>query len=467
MLEMDFYELSRAVQDRFTVSIRGEAQPRPLLAVRAGPPREVLIWSAVGIGGLVLLVSLFELGFGDLESGFAVQGVLLIGAYALLAGVVAASTLQVVSRIKERWELPYRAGVYLFPAGVVDATSHRLRMFPLSRLVTPIIESRKLMLAFPEGETFSFPLAVAGHDAEVKKAIEDAQEAVEKAHAEGDKKHLGALDPLVEIGAVNPFAPTERLVKSAPLWARQRWVVAAAAGVVLAPVVFFARNVLSDRQMLAQASKRKDAEAFRAYLERGGKKSEVREVLLPRAELSEAIRAGSVEAIEAFMAAHPNSRIQTEVSAALRQAMLAELESAKKAGTVTVLANFARRHPNNLVDAELKQATHAVYQAALARYKKESGVRDANVAAFVERLLAFVEKNGPKVELRFRRKNTRSTDIADAQIKKSPYYMGVTSIPSQYFDDAHARPREVTAAKTIANRFASAFPADILSIDLR
>src|SRR5260370_8795721 len=161
MLEMDFYELSRAVQDRFTVSIRGEAQPRPLLAGRAGRPREVLIWSGVGIGGLVLLVSLFELGFGDLESGFAVQGVLLIGAYALLAGVVAASTLQVVSRIKERWELPYRAGVYLFPAGVVDATSHRLRMFPLSRLATPIIQTPQLILPFPQEETVSFPPPVA------------------------------------------------------------------------------------------------------------------------------------------------------------------------------------------------------------------------------------------------------------------------------------------------------------------
>ena len=44
MQEMDFYELSRAVQDRFTVSVRGEGQPRPLLALRAGPPREALMW---------------------------------------------------------------------------------------------------------------------------------------------------------------------------------------------------------------------------------------------------------------------------------------------------------------------------------------------------------------------------------------------------------------------------------------
>ena len=47
---------------------------------------------------------------------------------------------------------------------------------------------------------------------------------------------------------------------------------------------------------------------------------------------------------------------------------------------------------------------HAVYQGALAKYKKDSGVKDAAVLAFVEKLLAFAEKAGPKVEIRFRRK---------------------------------------------------------------
>src|SRR5579859_7015967 len=235
MQEMDFYELSRGVQDRFTVSIRGEGQPRPLLAVRAGPPREVLIWSAVGAAALALIILLFNLGFGDLTSDFAVQSVPFIAVYALLAGAVALSTLHVGSRMTERCERPYTPGIYLFPAGVVDAKSHELRVFPLSRLVTPTVHGSKLSLAFPEGETFSFPLAVEGHEAEVRKAIEDAETAVEKAHAAGDKKHLGALDPLVDIGVVNPFAPTERLAKLVPVWARQRWPIAVVAGLVLAP----------------------------------------------------------------------------------------------------------------------------------------------------------------------------------------------------------------------------------------
>ena len=187
--------------------------------------------------------------------------------------------------------------------------------------------------------------------------------------------------------------------------------------------------------------------------------------VLPRAEL-EAVKDGSVEAIEKFIATHPTSRIQTEVSSALRQAMLVELESVKKAGTVSALTDFAKRHPNNLVDAELRQAIHAVYQTALARYKKESGTRDQNVLTFVERLLAYAEKNGPRAEIRFRRKPTKSMEIADAAIKKSPFFMGNPSVPSQYFDDAHARSREAVAGKAIVSRFAAAFPPDILALDV-
>jgi hypothetical protein len=466
MQEMDFYELSRAVQDRFTVSVRGEGQPRPLLALRAGPPREALVWSGIGSAAALFLVLLVALGLGDLKSTFALHGAPLAGAYALLGAIVAVSVLKVLTILKRWWALPYRPGVYLFPAGVIDAKSDKLRVYPLSRLVTPVVEDRRLTLGFPEGQKFTFALMVSGHTAEVEKTIHEAQEAVEKAHAAGDKKSLGVLDPLVDIGVVNPFAPTARLARYTPAWARHAWIMGAAVGIVLAPGIWFFRNFVSDRRMLAQANRAKDAESFKAYLVRGGSKAEVRDVLLPRAELGEAIRDGSVEAIEKYIVAHPNSRIQNEVSAALRQAMLTELESVKKAGTVSALNDFAKRHPNNLVDVELRQAVHAVYQSALARYKKESGARDANVIAFVERLLVFTEKNGPKVEIRFRRKNAKSMELADTQIKKSPFFMGTTSIPSQYFDDEHSRPRETAAAKTIVARFASAFPSDIVALEV-
>jgi hypothetical protein len=57
-------------------------------------------------------------------------------------------------------------------------------------------------------------------------------------------------------------------------------------------------------------------------------------------------------------------------------------------------------------------------------------------------------------------------EMADNQIKRSPFYQGVVSLPSQYFDDAHARSREEAAGKTLAARFAATFPADIVSLEM-
>jgi len=466
MQGVDFYELSRAVQDRFTGSVRGEGQPRPLLAIRARVAREVLIWSAIGLGGVVLMVVFFGLGIGDLGSRFAIHTLPLIVVYVLLAAAIAIAVLQVVSHLRAKFSLPYRPGTYFFPSGVIDAQDHRLRIFPLSRGVVPVIGDRSLKFTFPDGETFEFQLASSGHAEEVKKTLEEAQVALDRAHASGDKKGLGVLDPLVDIGVANPFAPKTRLEKNTPLWARQVLVVGGALGIVLAPGIWWLRNVISDASMLAQANKQRDAESFRTYLARGGRKKEVREVLLPRAELSEAARAGTVEAIEKYAATHAGSNIQGEIASALRQAMLDELEGTKKIGTVSALHDFARRHPNNLVDTELRQAVHAVYQAAFARYKKESGIRDMTVLAFGERLLAAAEKNGPKVEIRFRRKPTRSAELADKQVKKSPFFVGTASLPSQYFDEDNARRREITTAKTIVSRFAAAFPEDMLSFEV-
>jgi hypothetical protein len=466
MRELDFYELSRAVEDRFVGSMRGEGQPRPLLANRGGVPREVFVGSAIGLGGLAGLVVLFELGLGDLTSDLALHPLPVIAGYVVAVATIALGALQVLARLRADWALPFTPGVYLFPSGVIDARRHILRVFTLSRLVKPVVEDRSLTLAFPEGESFTFAISEKGHTDEIRTVIEGAQEALEKAQAAGDKHSLGVLDPLLDVGVANPFAPKTALKRQVPLWARQVWLTALVLGIVVAPAIWFARNMVSDAAMLSRAHLQRSVDGYKAYLARGGRRQDVAEVLLPRAELVQAVKEGTVEAVEKYIQTHPNSKIPNEVSAALRQTMLIELDATKRAGTVSALNDFAKRHPNNMVDAELKQAVHAVYQAALARYKRESGVKDPAVLTFVERLLAFAEKAGPKVEIRFRRKVAKSAEIADNQVKKSPFFMGTPSLPSQYFDDAHSRPRETNAGKALVARFASAFAPDVLSLEL-
>jgi hypothetical protein len=174
-----------------------------------------------------------------------------------------------------------------------------------------------------------------------------------------------------------------------------------------------------------------------------------------------------VFAIERYVHEHPQSQIQSEVAAALRVALLTELEQAKRAGTVTALGEFESRHPDSkLVEPELRQARHAVYLLALARYRRFANAREPAGAAFVEHLLSFAERRGPQVLVRFRRKVAPSVDRADAQIAKSPFFMGTTSYPSRYFDDAHARSREAPVGQAIVQRFADVFPADVLSLEV-
>src|SRR5262249_18170490 len=151
---------------------------------------------------------------------------------------------------------------------------------------------------------------------------------------------------------------------------------------------------------LAKAKRAQTSAAFRAYLARGGKQKDVSDVLLPRAELAEAEKEGTVDAIEKYQAAHSSSRIAGEVSASLRKAMLAELDKAARQGTVTALLDFKRRHPSRLVEPELGQAVHVVYRSAYDSYRAQAP-NLPNVQSFMERLLNYCEQKGAGVQIRF------------------------------------------------------------------
>ena len=464
MQEVDFYELSRAVQERFVACVGGQGQPAPVLQASAGQPRGMLAWLGIAGGSLIALLALFQVGLGNLDSGLALHAPPFMGGYAALLAAIFVAFFQVLSRLQARQSLPFAAGIYLFPSGVIDARTSKLRVFPFTSSTPPVVSGQSLAIAFPEA-TFTFPVA-AGHLEQAKTVVEEAESRVERARTSGDHKTLGLLDPLIDVGVANPFAPKTRIPRQVPVWARFGIVIGVAAGLALAPLVWWLRNRTSDDGMLSEANRQRSVAGYKAYLARGGSQKEVRDVFLPRIELRDAVKEGTVEAVEKYIAAHPNSSIQSEITAAHRQAMLIALEAVKKAGTVSALSEFGKKHPNKLIDTELRQAIHAVYQGALAKYRKEASSKDAAVVAFVERLLTAAEKIGPKVEVRFRRKVTRTMEMADNQIKRSPFYMGVVSLPSQYFDEGHARSREETAAKALAARFAASFPADILSLEM-
>lgn len=244
-------------------------------------------------------------------------------------------------------------------------------------------------------------------------------------------------------------------------------MVGGAVAIAIAPVLWGVRNAGSDKKMYARATQLNDSASYRLYLEHGQRFSgEVGDVLLPRSELRDAEKVGTVEALLQYKQRHPNSKIQAEVTASLRKAMLSELEKAKQPGTLSALREFAERFPEHGVQPELDAAIHAVYEREFAVYKKRAPVKDKGAVNFVERLFAWAEKKGPSVEIRFRRKPSTTLERADQFILKTPSFMGVVTYPSRFFDDKHAAPREDTLSKTLVAQFGSRLAPELFDVSV-
>jgi hypothetical protein len=434
-----------------------------LLTGRVRSPFELFVWSGVAAAGLAALLVLCLVGLGDLESGIAIHGRGLGAVHAVLAASLLLGLAEALATAFRSWMLPYRPGVYLFPTAVIDARRRVIVVRRVTEEAAVDAGATSLSVRFPDGKTIVFPVSKAEDAQHAAQVLGTSRGALTKALAEDDKKSVASLDPLAVPSFVNPFAPSTPLSLIAPFLVRYAWVIGPVLGLGLGLATHTWHNAASDRRMLARAVAANTPETYALYLGRGGASPEVAGVLLPRAELREVERKGGLAAIERYAASHPSSRIEPEIRVSLRAALLAELEERAKVGTVSALNDFQAQHPAKLVAPELRRAVHAVYAKALASFQRAAGSNEkANLA--VEKLLAYAEKTTPKVELRFVRKLGKSVDIADASIKKSPFFMGQPSIPSQYFDDAHVKVREDEASQRIIARFAQAFPADVLAL---
>jgi hypothetical protein len=467
MRELDFYKLSRSVQERFVASVTGAGAPLPMLRQQS-LPLESLLWTGVSGMGALAVLALWELGYGSLDSSLAVHTMPMMAAYALFVGVSAFGALRALALANEVRRLPLRPGQYLFSSGMIEVRGSKLNVLPiqeLSAIEGPDAQNR-VRLVFSGGRVCSFPVTGAEAAAGLKAAVQQAKVAVKAAEASDDRGALLPFDPLQDPGFASPFSPKTPMAKATPIWAKYALVWTALVGLSLGPVLFYVRNGFSDSHMLRAAARLRTAASYRSYLARGGKDANVGQVLLPRAELADAAKQRSVEAIRKFVKEHPNSQIRSEVSAAMRAALLIELDKTKAEGTVTELQRFKDAHPeHNLVAQELGQAVHAVYQVALDKYRRLSSDRDKAIVPFFERLLAFCERQGPRVDLRFHRKASQSIEKADGYVKKSPFYVGPPSLPSRYFDETRIRGWEAEVSKALIERFNDVFPKDVLFLE--
>ena len=465
MQSIDFYKLPRSSQERFVGSVTGAGLPKPIVYALTKPLAPTAWVGVSGVAFLVLL-ALLGVGYGSLESHLGREGAPFLVADVLLASLVVLALLRASSKRHGHARSPFRPGVYVFPVGLIDARTPLLGVYPiedLSGVFGPDV--RGLTLAFG-AKSFSFPVHDATRVASVKEELERGGTAMSTAGAARESvrpKALAPLDPLQ--GYANPLSSPNQLAPSTQSWAALTIPIAIALGVVVGGGLWGIRNLTSDNAMFARAQAANDTATFRAYLERGTRHAdEVSTRLLPRALLRDAESVGTVEAIEQFIQEHPQPEVARAAALARKTALLHELDVAVKAGDLAPLDAFSQRHPKAGVDAEVAAARHHIYQTAFDRYAATAP--DKAAASFVQRLLAWSEAHGPKVEMRFRGRRSRSMDKADRSAGQSRQFKGVISLPSRYFDDVAEKGDMDAFAAGISARFAEALPKELLSIEL-
>jgi hypothetical protein len=464
MKATDFYKLPRAIQDRFVGSVMSGFPPAPLLATKGATPTK-LVWLGLTGACFLALVIVTRIGYGDLESGLALHSWKALLLYAALIFGLAFGLIQAFGRVVRERALPYRAGVYLFPACLIDARNDQFKVYSTQDLAAVDVQGGSIRVQFSGGTQFLFACVDPSQAQTIVTEVQNARDRALHAKATEDPKELVAVDPLHNPRFSSPVGPRDPYDMRLPPWKKLGPVVALAAAAIVAPTLWALRNNGSDKTMFARASNANDTAAYRAYLERGAKfREEVSGTLLPKAELRDAEKVGTVDALLKYKTEHPNSKIGPEVAASIRTAMLAELEKAKAQGSLAALDDFAKRYPEHGVEPELREAIHAVYQRELDGYKKHAAAKDKNVVPFVERLFAWSEKHGPKVEVRFRRKKSDSLGRADQYVAKTPSFGGEVSYPSRYFDEKHGVKREAALGKTLAARFDAGLSPELFDV---
>ncbi len=465
MQHVDFFSLSRPIQERFIDAARAQGAPAPILVARPPAPITVAGWGAAGIALCAAWVWFLRIGYGDLKSGFALAPVWTIGVGAVLVTAALLCGLRARNAWNKRRSLPFLPTVYLFPIGVIDARGERFVIHSLTELQEVQSAGDGVRLRFAGGAAFSFPVPaerrgeavglVQGHREKLASLSEDARD-----------KELVLLDPLRDNGFRNPFSPVDSLRPPSNKGWYKEPLLALVVGVVLGVVAFRVRNVLSEAKLYADSRALDTTSAYRDYIARGGNRPDVADVLLPRAELRDAAKQGSVEAIETFMGSHPDSKIGHEVQTALKSALLANLDGAQRAGTLSALADFQTRYGRHkLVDQEVLDARKKHLSGVLDDFQKKSN-GDPDLVDFVRRLINWSAKKGPRVVVRFRRKMPTTIEDIEKQIWKSRYFAGEATLPSKFFDVAHCTAREQRFGKEIIERLQQALPAEIVKFEL-
>jgi hypothetical protein len=464
MAKVDFWGLARPIQERFVASTEGAAAPAPL-AIRplAHDPRS-LAYGAFGVCATLGALFLLRIGFGDLSSRFALAPTTFIALYSGCFVLAAVAFFMAAVRHVKAYAVPYYPALYLYPIGVIDARSPEFVVHRISEQTQARFDSARSALRVEfDGAHFEFPATDATQAEQAAATVLGVRDKLASSGPVSGAREQALVDPLIDNGFKNPFAPAEPLRKQLPGWLKLWPWMALFLGVLLGGAAFLVRNHLSEGRLYAAARKADSSDAYRTYLARGGRNPDVQALLLPRAELRDAQKSGNVADIERYLDSHPNSPIKIEVEASLQQALLKDLSAAEATLTLSALKEFATKYSRySFLTPFVERAINARIDTALRQLKPALAPNQAKLLPFMERLLRYTAKHGPELDVRFQRKPSETLVNAEKSLHQSPYYSGEKNLPGQYFDDAHQTPREAAMAAALVSELAPHFPRDLV-----
>ena len=448
-----FNALPSAVRQRLVAATQYRASPAPLLAnvpADIGPVVGIVLVALCAAGWLYVLV---DAGFGAVGSADGYQPAGTVAWYASSLFLLGWCVLSLVRRAVWRDTLPYKAGTYLFPIDLVDASGPVLKVFPLALLrelqptrhyVNGGYTHTSFALTFDGGARYHFSVSNMGAADEALARFRAAQGRFREAAQVGDLNTIRELDLFFDChmdGSWDRFGPTPpgpvppppdapvAVVRVAPRPLQRAWLTALAAAALTAGPLWFARNRLSDLLRYDEVSSpRASAALCQAYLSFGGPHAdEVRAQLLPRAALREAEQRDNVTALRAWL----------------------------------------REYPRSPLAADARRAVHGHFERVQRTYTEQAATDDPRMLPFMLHMLRFMEeRDSPPVQVRFAPPSTELLTRADSLLQEEGMrlvHRPVAPIAGQ-FDEASSVPREQAITRSLQRAFAVVFPGDILRL---
>ncbi len=463
MKRTDFFTLTRPIQERFVAATRGHGTPAPLLVARLPLPVVAIGWGLLSVLAVVGWVLVVRLGYGKLESNVALQPKSLLVLEVALLVLAVTFALQSRRALRRRLRLPYLPTVYLFPIGAIDARSERVVTHGWDELTNLKAGASSARVSF-SGASFSFPLASAAQGEELKSRSSEFKQKL--AAADTAEKDLVAMDPLRDNGFKNPFSPADSMRPPRPAKLPLLALGLFAGAVLLGFGVHALRNHLGERAIYREAVLKNSVEGYREYLARGGSRTDVSELLLPRAELRAAIAENDVESIERFIAAHPHSKIEGEVKTALRSALLRALEDAKAKGTITALRNYAAKYKAHLDLVPELPGARVAYLASVLDHFQKTAKPSKELWLLARRLIVYADAHpDAKVLVRFSQGESHTLEKNEHMLGASAYYGGDKTLPSHFLVGDSARNAERRAGSDLSTALSGVFPKDLIQFE--